>query len=672
MLFHQSVFGRLPLALVEMLSVIGLTANSAGRADGVETRDWRGATAFSTDQLELLPLQRLGAPASQYGNFFSRTTVNPSRHSRAVQKPPATQQRRATAWEAYLTQHEVPMNEGARSDSQDAWRRSSSDLESGFDEAVVRRGEQYFHSSCTQCHDAERALSKRKTYAGWLATIRKMAKIAKEEDVDLPVREHVSIVAYLASLNQADDSSDSQDNDAEDEEKSEEDSERDDKDSSRSRSRFDEARVRRGQQFFQSSCTQCHDAQRALSKRKSYGGWLATVRRMAAREDADIPANQHVAIVTYLASLNLANQPAGEGQEGASIDEAAAADLPPFTLNGTVSTVWRGTDKDLENKSFFPDAWVGVEWRVAGNPVSGRVTACTSCHGVNEGLGVELVEASASIDLVHMLTRCPPSKRCPDSLEADLKAGRFIVPFGAYSGRVHPGALRTVSPPLMYNMGRRVAPSTEFQPVLNMPYSDEGFNLHLRYPSPHFCDWSTTFDVYAVNGLQAGGPDVFFFSRSYRDNNSSLAVGGRVTIGSPILRFGGSVASGELQDEIAPFQHYKLAGGDVTFRWDEKLRAYYEYAIRDENLFPGLRNVIYGNLVELELTLWDDPKISALARYDTLDHSGGFGEQLTERFTWGLNFGLYGGSLLILNHEHWRFADRDSVNIMGLRWTIAF
>jgi hypothetical protein len=315
---------------------------------------------------------------------------------------------------------------------------------------------------------------------------------------------------------------------------------------------------------------------------------------------------------------------------------------------------------------------LGVEWRAPESPVSGRVISCTSCHGDNSGLGVELVEASATLDLVHWLTRCPPDKRCPGGLEANLKAGRFIVPFGAFSGRVHPGALRTVTPPLMFNMGRRAEPSFVLQPVINMPYSDEGANLHLRYPLPTCCDWSATFDFYGVNGLQVGGPDVFFASRSYRDNNSNTALGGRATIGNTKLRIGGSVASGEQQNEQSPNQIYKLVGADVTLRWEETLRAYYEYAIRDEAPFPGATNTIYGNLFEAELFLLDDPKISLMARFDTLDHSGDLGEQYIERFTWGVNFGLYGGSLLIVNQEHWRFSNRPSIDLLGLRWTVAF
>lgn len=443
--------------------------------------------------------------------------------------------------------------------------------------------------------------------------------------------------------------------------------------------RLDPELVRQGRNVFETGCTACHDAERATSKRKTLAGWLATVRRMAAKEDADIPTDQHTAIATYLASLNPAYESAAEGQEaeeaaeGADAELAAAeADVPPFTLSGTLSPVWRGTDPEVENKGFFPDVWVGIEWRPPSSPVSGKVTACTSCHGTNNGLGVELVEAAAALDLCHLLTREPPEKRPHCRTQAELTMGRFIVPFGAFSGRVHPGALRTVSLPLMYNMGRRVGPIGPGQPVINQPYSDEGANLHLEYDLK--CDWDLTFDSYAVNGLQFGGPGVFFFSRSYQDNNSNVAVGGRATIGNERWRFGGSIAGGELQDDGAPLQTYSLAGGDVTYRHGEYFRTYYEYAIREEDSFPfpNSESIAYGNLIETEILLLKAPKISFLARYDTLEHWGALGQMSTERFTYGLNWVLPGGSLLILNHEHWMYDNRSPANIFGLRWTVAF
>jgi len=201
--------------------------------------------------------------------------------------------------------------------------------------------------------------------------------------------------------------------------------------------------VNRGRIAFDSSCTECHDAERATSKRKSYGAWLATVRRMAAKEDADIPTGEYESIATFLASL-------GEGNS--SDMSAGSRDTPSdessFTLNGTLSAVYRGTDPAVENKGFFPDVWVGAEWRSANNPISGKVIACTSCHGTNNGLGVELVEAAATLDLCQLISRSPPGKQY-NPWQAQIKAGRFIVPFGGYSARVHPGSLRTVSMPLM-------------------------------------------------------------------------------------------------------------------------------------------------------------------------------------------------------------------------------
>jgi mono/diheme cytochrome c family protein len=464
-------------------------------------------------------------------------------------------------------------------------------------------------------------------------------------------------------------------------------------------SRFDEAVIRQGQQIFQSSCSQCHETERATSKVKSYGEWLATVRRMAAMEDADIPASQHVPIATYLASLNPAYQRAetdaaadGEADDepadaAAAVDaEVAAAAGPALTLNATISPVYRGTDSFVENKGFFPDVWVNLEWRPENNPLSGRVMTCTSCHGTNEGLGVELVEATFTVDLVHLcrfLQRCPSDAETDETFTAELTAGRFIVPFGAFSGRVHPGALRTVSSPLMFNMGRRVGPVNPLQPVINMPYSDEGANLHLERQL--FSELSVTLDTYAVNGLQQGGPGIFLFSRSYRDNNSNVAVGGRATIGNRSLRFGSSISTGELQNEgpglAAPLQTYKLTGADVSYRHEDFFRAYYEYAIRDEDSFPGAESYAYGHLAEAEVLLleFDDPccdppvnKISLLARYDTLKHGGALGRLKTERFTYGLNFLLLGGSLLILNHEHWIYEDGPSINIFGMRWTATF
>ena len=58
--------------------------------------------------------------------------------------------------------------------------------------------------------------------------------------------------------------------------------------------------------------------------------------------------------------------------------------------------------------------------------------------------------------------------------------------------------------------------------------------------------------------------------------------------------------------------------------------------------------------MQLEWQFFDQPGVSLLTRYDTLDIAArSFGDANLERFTWGFNLGLPGGGLLILNHERW-------------------
>ncbi|WP_254510269.1 hypothetical protein [Anatilimnocola floriformis] len=134
---------------------------------------------------------------------------------------------------------------------------------------------------------------------------------------------------------------------------------------------------------------------------------------------------------------------------------------------------------------------------------------------------------------------------CAEPLvKASVEACRFIVPFGAFAQQSNPGVYRTVSKPLIYNMGLRVRDGDLGDPVLPMPYSDEGSVLSLGalVAGDTYVNW----DSYVVNGLWAGIDGIDFdLSRDYVDNNNKPAVGTRVTLGSQMLKFGGSVMSGQ-------------------------------------------------------------------------------------------------------------------------------
>lgn len=428
--------------------------------------------------------------------------------------------------------------------------------------------------------------------------------------------------------------------------------------------------IAQGEAAFWDSCTACHDAERALEKTKTYSGWLATIRRMAVKEGAAIRPADFDLIAEYLASLNM---PVGqEATTGESI-------LGNVSLNATISTVWRGGNGDIaiEKPGFFADAWVGAEWQPQG-PFRATVTACTSCHSDRNGSAgftIELVEASASVNLSDLITgESATGSGCERLLNVEAKAGRFVVPFGGFAAMNHPGVYRTISTPLMFNMGRRVGPLGPLQPVLPGPYADEGVNIHSRLALVG--DTAMTLDVFAVNGLQQGGPGIFNASRRYYDNNREPAFGGRMTVGNSSYRLGASLMTGTLHDDGAPQLDYQLASADATWRYEDRLRAYFEYAIRsDDSVFvAGGRNHTYGIVIETEYYLPHDSPLSLLARYDTLEHrDASFGDTSTNRFTWGVNYRLPGGSLLMVNHEHWMIESQpDDMDLVGVRWAATY
>lgn len=525
-----------------------------------------------------------------------------------------------------------------------------------YDPSLVARGQTLFTEHCTDCHEAEKATDERKSYANWLKTVDEMAR---QEDAEIPRDVFVPIATYLAALGPPNPQADGEAMEAEDDEEDEREP------------RFDPGEVARGQSAFQSSCLQCHDAQRSLSKRKSLGGWLATVRRMARLDDANVNSSDIRPIAVYLASLNAS----GEGDDGSEYDEAVSEALgESVNLSGTISTLWRGGNDNLETPNFFADAWIRMDWQPEG-PLRARVTTCTSCHSDQTnggGFTLELVEATASLDLLHSLRGPETESGCP-RVEAELKAGRFVVPFGAFASMSHPGVYRTVTNPLMFNMGRQVNASGSRPPVLPMPYSDEGVDLHASIP---WCrDWKITLDGYAVNGLQGRGGGVnYTSSRDYADNNRHAGYGGRATIGNPTMRLGSSVMAGRMEDEGSDPLNYHLAGADATARFcDDDVRLYFEYAIRRNDTIFGQRQISYGIVSELEVLLCERPNLSFLARYDTLEHRDFFGESSVERFTWGFSTTL-AGSLLIINHEYWNFPtdEFEDVDVLGVRWVATF
>lgn len=449
---------------------------------------------------------------------------------------------------------------------------------------------------------------------------------------------------------------------------------------------WDSGTVAAGERAFQSRCTSCHDANKSLGAFKSFPAWRATVRRMAAQDGADIPQSEWNAIATFLASRNPANRPGD-----VDLAKGGSESTSNVQVFGTISPTLRTHSATVQSPGFFPDAWFGVNWQPEG-PLSVKAVGCITCHNeADEGYlsRFELVQATIRLDIGMLLKSngvCPATSR----LEASLEAGRFVVPFGAFASQVNPGVYRTVSRPLIFNMGQRVFAENLGDPVLPMPYSDEGANFNTSFSL--FEDVTFSSDTYVVNGLQGDGTSINFdASRDYMDNNRSPAIGGRWTIGNSMLRLGTSAMAGRYNglDGIGPNASgtgYSLFGADATFRYEDLLRVQAEFAQRSTETFIGAPGQTFGTdrvrggYVESELWLFDD--LSLLCRWDlqqqhyaNFDPASGLpGAQFNvQRWTYGINWAVTTNSLLMFNIEHWKTPKgMGDVNVVGFRWSASF
>ncbi|MCH7686272.1 MAG: hypothetical protein IH899_06285 [Planctomycetes bacterium] len=435
-------------------------------------------------------------------------------------------------------------------------------------------------------------------------------------------------------------------------------------------------------------CISCHEPERALEKRKNLARWLMTVRRMANKSESAIPASEVTPIAQYLA---FRNRSANVDQDIDTTNQMDLSAAQSFNIFGTVSTVLRNGvgDDVVENQGFFPEVWAGVEWN-SHRVITARVTACISCHTEGQqGSRIELAEGLLRYNVTHALDADP------ENGEFVVDVGRVLVPFGGFSSQSHPGAFRTVTRPLMYNMGQNVNRSDIGPTVLPMPYADEGVIAHLAFPIGN--ELRATVDAYVVNGLQGGlsGITDFYASRDYVDNNREPAFGARVTFGMPGLKLGGSLMSGK-HNAIAdgasgPFDknlNYNLYGFDLTMRIKDVFRVQVEYASRSTDRFvfaPSIRRVdeeLWGIYIEGGLRIHESPRIELVVRYDTLDRNSDgppSGSSLKNpgfnirRITTGVNFLLPGGSLLLFNYEHWSLPeDLGEEDVLGLRYVVSF
>jgi len=134
--------------------------------------------------------------------------------------------------------------------------------------------------------------------------------------------------------------------------------------------------------------------------------------------------------------------------------------------------------------------------------------------------------------------------------------------------------------------------------------------------------------------------------------------------------------------------NYFIFGADAVFRWKDIFRVQFEYAQRESERYDAFQTPtvfserVSGYYLESELLIFRKRHISLFARYDRQLHESPLtplGSQLTtdnfgvDRLTYGINWTLPGGSLLMINHEIWNLPQElGSTNVVGIRWAATF
>jgi hypothetical protein len=370
------------------------------------------------------------------------------------------------------------------------------------------------------------------------------------------------------------------------------------------------------------------------------------------------------------------------GQRAAALALAAGALAFAGTASAGSNTSFSGTAYvdywGMDSKAIAKRSPSGVTIDAAikmGVDVSDDLTfsakACISCHGM---------------EFDHVMIDWMPSTKF------NVQAGRIAVPFGEYSNRVDPSGHKTVSAPLIYDMGRMAfgEKSAMNLGVLPLPYTDTGVMVYGQFFLVQ--SLQVWYGAYGTAGLRGSNDLDFIASRSiyYTDNNRVPAGGGRIVMtyasegGSFLgdISVGASATAGRYDRDAN--LGYLVWGADASVQLG-RLTARGEYATRQTDLDPNATSYPYklvdpwfrkeGWYGELEFPVpFVDRWASAALRYDELRRTGTpltansplSPDSAIQRYTVGLMITPAPSLYLKLDYERWSATDFPAFNAAHL------
>ena len=357
---------------------------------------------------------------------------------------------------------------------------------------------------------------------------------------------------------------------------------------------------------------------------------------------------------------------------------SAAAAGSSTTVSGSVFVDywWLDSKTAMKRASTATSATIDGALKIGvdvNDDVAFSSKACISCHGVElESLQVDYMPRTWF----------------------NVQAGRISVPFGDYHARVDQSGHKTVSAPLIYDMGRMVyGEKAAFNlGVLPMPYVDNGV---LVYGQKFLGPVQAWYGVYGTGGLR-GSNDIEWTSMRalyYTDSNRLPAGGGRLSFTYA------AGTEGLLKDSTVGFSFtagrydrdavlgYAVWGADATVGVGPvTLRG--EYAWRRTDLSPAATYAFEtpdlwlrkdGFYVEAEAPVATD--LAGVVRYDALRRTGvplpGAAKGLSQdsvidRTTFGLVYTPATSLYAKLGYEYWRSNDFPAFHSIHLGFGGAF
>jgi hypothetical protein len=238
-----------------------------------------------------------------------------------------------------------------------------------------------------------------------------------------------------------------------------------------------------------------------------------------------------------------------------------------------------------------PEATVKMEVDVH-EKLSFSVRVCFSCHGLE-------------VDRAHVDFTPSPA--------FNIQAGRIGVPFGEMSVRYDPTSHRSVSKPLIYDMGRMgyYGKSGFNLGVVPQPYVDSGVVLYGQvWLGDSVQLW---YGGYVVSGMRGENDFDFVSMRTtfYLDNNHEPAGGGRLT-----LTFSTS-------EPGALFKDLTLGASAMVGRYDPDRERAYTALGADASLRFGIFT-LRSEAAFIRIELNPDPSLYRYELIDTFLDKGGF------------------------------------------------